>query len=113
MTKRNGRSDSDGPGADGGGSSQQEELADTIESAHDLPGFYPIVLIAKSGTGFRKRLESELGRLQKDAPYKIRRRRSARGNYKAYRVEIHVSNGQMALARKAALSQLPGVILVL
>lgn len=114
MAKQNKTPDGNGRKVDGSADgADHERLADAIEQAHDLPGFFPVVLIARSGIGFRGRLESELDRMQEGAPYRITRRLSAHGNYKAYRVELHVASGVVALARKALLAQLPGVILTL
>jgi putative lipoic acid-binding regulatory protein len=94
-------------------SSDHERVLAAIDEAYDLPGRFPVVLIAPSGSGFRDQLDVELGRLQGDAPFDIRERESRHGNYMSYRIELHVESAEDALAKKSALAELPGVLMTL
>lgn len=90
-----------------------QTILDAIERAHEFPGYYPIVVIARREVAFEARLHAAVESSQHGAPYRIRERQSRQGNYSAYRVEIYVESAEMALARKAALAALAGVLLLL
>ena len=84
-----------------------------LEDAHDFPGPFRIVVIARAGEAFLARLEATVASLQGDEPYTITERPSRKGTYVSYRVEVHVGGGQDALDRKDALAGLPGVVTLL
>jgi putative lipoic acid-binding regulatory protein len=88
-------------------------LLDSIASAHQFPGYYPIVVIARREAAFQARLHAAVTSDQDGAPFRIRERPSRQGNYIAYRVEVYVDSPEIALARKSALAALTGVLFLL
>lgn len=83
-----------------------------IEDAHSLPGVYPVVVIAARDEAFRALLLATVESEQRGDPFTITDRKSSRGNFISYRVELHVDSGRAALKRKAALAALEGVVTV-
>jgi putative lipoic acid-binding regulatory protein len=111
MTKSDNGRTVEGPRA--GPTDDERRLAQALEEAHEFPGLYPVVVIARREEGFLRQLEETISAEQGDAPYQIRERRSSNDNYRSYRVELYVEGAAQAIARKAALASLPGVLLTL
>ena len=88
-------------------------ILEAMEEAHDFPGYYPVVVIARSSDGFEADLQATLAAEQGGAPFRIRERSSREGNYVSYRVELFVATPEAALARKLTLASLSGVLLLL
>jgi len=86
---------------------------DLIEGAHDLPGKFPVVVIAARDAEFHAMLMATVAAEQGDDPFTVSERRSRAGNYIAYRLELHVADGRIALSRKAVIGNLPGVVALL
>jgi putative lipoic acid-binding regulatory protein len=104
---------SNGRQANGHGDGTDAELVAAMERQHDFPGFYPVVVIARRDVDFEARLRGAVAAQQGAAPWRITERRSRRGNYVSYRVELHVDTARIALARKAVLAGLRGVLVIL
>lgn len=90
-----------------------DDLLHALEEAHEFPGYYPIVVIARTGEDFEELLRYELSHAQGESPYTIDARLSRNGNYVSYKVEVFVDSAQIALDRKAALADLDGVLMLL
>jgi putative lipoic acid-binding regulatory protein len=91
----------------------ERRILEAMEEAYDFPGFYPVVVIARSSDGFEADLQATLAAEQGAAPFRIRERSSREGNYMSYRVELFVATPEVALSRKATLATLNGVLLLL
>ena len=91
----------------------EEQSIELIESAHELPGIYPVVVIAARDEVFRAILLATIEFEQDGHPFTITDRESSRGNFISYRVEMHVLSGRVALHRKAVLASLTGVVTIL
>lgn len=91
----------------------RQELIEAIESGHEFPGLFAIVLIARHDPAFRERLDRAVVAIQGGAPFDIRERESRKGNYVSYHVEVFVESAEEALDRRTAFSALPGVLLLL
>ena len=92
---------------------ERQQMLDAMEEHYDFPGEYKIVVIAKSGEGFRARLIAHLEIYQAGADYDLRERPSRKGNYIAYHLRIHVVSAEVALERKHTISLLEGVHVML
>lgn len=90
-----------------------DDLLRAITEKHEFPGYFPVVVIAKSDLAFTARLHAALEYVQEGAAFDVTERASSRNNYVSYTVQVHVANAEMALERKAFLSALDGVILTL
>jgi hypothetical protein len=88
-------------------------LIEALEREYDFPAYYPVVVIARQGTGFQDRLLAEVERAQGDAPYRIRERTSRQETYISYRVELFVNDAHTALRRKETLGAIEGVLYLL
>jgi putative lipoic acid-binding regulatory protein len=100
-------------GVDLGGDDREARILDAIASAYAFPGYYPVVVIARTGLEFEATLMASIAAQQGDAPYRVTERASRRGNYRSYRVELYVDDPVAAVAGKAWLSQLEGVLFVI
>jgi putative lipoic acid-binding regulatory protein len=92
---------------------EERRLIEAMENAHEFPGYYPVVLIARRGLGFEAELNATLAATQGDDPFRIRERTSRQGNYVSYHVDVFVQSAHDALARKQVLAEMPGVIVML
>ncbi len=92
---------------------QERKLLAAMAEAHEFPGYYPVVVIARRGEGFEATLRALVAAEQGSAPYRIKTRSSRNGSYVSYRVEVYVADAVVALARKASLSALEGVLVLL
>lgn len=84
-----------------------------LELAHEFPGYFPVVVIARREEAFEARLEGLVVELQGAQPYRMRRRASRQGTYMSYRLELHVQTARDALGRRARLAELPGIVMLL
>jgi hypothetical protein len=92
---------------------EEQRLVDAMEGAHEFPGFYPVVVIARHGLGFEAELNASIAAVQGEAPFRIRERSSREGNYISYHVELYVESALEALERKAVIGGIAGVIVLL
>jgi putative lipoic acid-binding regulatory protein len=90
-----------------------DDLLRAISEKHEFPGFFPVVVIAKSDLAFTARLHAALEYVQEGAAFDITERPSSKNNYVSYTVQLHVVDAETALDRKAFLSGLEGVIMTL
>ena len=90
-----------------------DDLIRAMKAKHDFPGFFPIVMFAKSDLAFTARLHAALEYIQDGAPFEISKRESTHKTYISYSVQIHVSSAEEALERRAFLGKLDGVITTL
>ncbi len=95
------------------GLEHDERILAAIADAYEFPGYYPVVVIARSGLEFEATLMASIVAQQGEAPYRITERASRRGNYRSYRVELFVDDPPAAIAAKGWLSQLEGVLFVI
>lgn len=84
-----------------------------LELAHEFPGYFPVVVIARREEAFEARLEHLVVELQGAQPYRMRRRASRQGTYMSYRLELHVRTAREALGCRARLAELPGIVMLL
>jgi putative lipoic acid-binding regulatory protein len=84
-----------------------------VDRAHELPGYFPVVLIARSDAGFRQLLADNLAQLQGAAPYSLDWRTSTGGAYTSYQIRLWVEDAASALRRRQSLAAIDGVILAL
>ncbi len=92
---------------------QDARVLAAIADAYEFPGYYPVVVIARSGLEFEATLMATIVAQQGEAPYRITERASRRGNYRSYRVELFVDDPPAAIAAKEWLSSLEGVLFVI
>jgi len=95
------------------GDDEARRVLEAMEEEYNFPAFYPVVLIARGATGFDERLQAAVAAVQGEAPFRIRERPSSQGTYISYRVELFVADARTALARKAMLAGLSGVLVLL
>ena len=91
----------------------QDFLLAALAAQYAFPCYYPIVLIARNDDDFQPILHAKLLAVQDGADFLITRRESDSKNYISYKVLVFVQNAVTALARKEALSRLPGVLYTL
>ena len=96
-----------------GGKLDETQQIEALELAHEFPGYFPIVVIARQDEGFTGRLEALVAELQGAAPHRSSQRSSSRGGYVSYRLELYVDSAAEALIRRASLSEMPGVVMLL
>lgn len=87
--------------------------AAALSSAHAFPGVFPVVVIARHEPGFEQRLLALVVELQAGAPHSLSRRASRGGTYVSYRLQLHVSSAEEAVARRARFAALEQVVLCL
>lgn len=92
---------------------KDQRILEAIADAYEFPGYYPVVVIARSGLEFEATLMATIVAQQGEAPYRITERASRRGNYRSYRVELYVDDPPAAIAAKEWLSRLEGVLFVI
>jgi hypothetical protein len=95
------------------GEDQESRIIAAIEAAYEFPGYYPVVVFARSGLDFAATLFAAVAAEQGEEPFRITERASRQGTYRAYRVELFVSDARGAVARKAVLAALEGVLFVM
>ena len=100
-------------GMDHSAADRHTRILDAIANAYEFPGYYPVVVIARSGLDFEATLMASLAAQQGESPYRVTERASRRGNYRSYRVELYVEDPPAAIAGKEWLSQLDGVLFVI
>lgn len=91
----------------------ESQMVEALEHGHAFPEFFPVVVIAKKGTGFATALDDAVSRAQGDDPYEISERPSRAGTYVSYRVELYVHTARDAIARRQTISDLDGVLFLL
>jgi putative lipoic acid-binding regulatory protein len=91
----------------------ETRLLEAMEHSHTFPGFYPVVVIGHGDAAFEDRLTTAILLAQAGQPYTVRERRSSHGRYVAYHVELYVASARTALARKAMLAGVEGVLWML
>jgi putative lipoic acid-binding regulatory protein len=91
----------------------EAQLLMAMEEAHTFPGFYPVVVIGRHEDSFYDRLQEAVQLTQGSAPFTIRERKSSHGRYVAYHLELFVDTARLALARKAELAAIDGVLWLL
>jgi len=101
-------------GVDGAdGRIDEARAIEAIESGHEFPVYFPIVVVARRGPEFHALLQRTVEGAQGDAPFRIRTRASRRGRFVSYHVEVFLESGREALARRSEIGGLPGVIVLL
>jgi putative lipoic acid-binding regulatory protein len=92
---------------------ERQQILDAMEEHYSFPGDYKIVVIAKVDGGFKERLIAHLDAQVDVGPYRMRERKSSKGNYVSYHLQIHVESAVIALERKHDISRLDGVHVML
>jgi putative lipoic acid-binding regulatory protein len=119
--------DGNPPGSDGGNAGKggngrtpaagsrltESQMVEALEHGHAFPEFFPVVVIAKKGTGFATALDDAVSQAQGDDPYEISERPSRAGTYVSYRVELYVHSARDAIARRQTISEIDGVLFLL
>lgn len=106
-------SEVDTEGTPPGAVDEHQQMLDAMEEHYDFPGDYKIVVIAKVGEGFKARLVAFLEANVQEGGYRMRERKSRKGNFVSYHLHIHVISAEIALERKHAISRLEGVHVLL
>lgn len=92
--------------ADGVG---RQQLLDAMAERHPLPGYYPVVVVALAGEAFRMSMLAHLEASTLVGEVRLTERRSSRGTYISYHLDLWVENAEAALGAKEALALLDGV----
>ena len=91
----------------------QDQLLRALEARYSFPGFYPVVVIARSDESLRARILAAVAYAQDGREFTVGTRESGGGKYTSFKLELFVDSAEQALARKEFLNTLEGVMMIL